>query len=83
MKLYSFEIGCPKCGGDLTHQAGGAPSDLLTQSVAACTTCVCEYIVRVSLTPVGVTRPSRHQPHPVTATILSATNPGVNRTWAR
>ena len=69
---YVFALDCPECGRPLTHQAGGTSTPTLTQAVAVCDTCVKEYLLRLTLQPIGVTRPDRDTfRSPAVATILA------------
>ena len=84
MNRYVFDITCPGCGGYLVHQADGTATPMLTQAVAACPKCACEYVIRVALTPVGRTRPDRHiQPNTLVTSLMDAGLNGRRRTYLR
>ena len=69
---YVFALDCPDCGKPLTHQAYGEASPLIAQAVAVCDICAKEYLLRLTLQSIGVTRPDRDTfRSPAVATILA------------
>lgn len=46
---YSFELGCPLCGGDIDHVAGGCPSERNVRAVAWCPECLADVLIVVAV----------------------------------
>lgn len=58
---YTFDVTCPRCGGEVRHVAGSEetpPLTLSVRAVVACTVCAVEWLVVVELLKV------RDQAHP-------------------